>query len=348
MKYGLILAAGAFALAASTTGMTVGSNGAYAKNVNIKLSYWVPPRHFLTPGYKEWAASVEKASGGTITTTLFPSSQLGSGRDHYDMVKRGIAGMGLINPGYTPGRFPVLAASDLPFTNKDSLAGAKALTRWYAKYEAKEMKDHYVCHIFTHDLGTIHTTKKLIRVPSDIKGLNIRSANQTMSQYISSLDGNPVQVPIMEAKDTLAKGITDGITVTMGGLAGTFKFKDVTKFTLDVPLYVSTFEHGITERLYDGMDAKQRRVIDDHCTPEWSAKVYKYWYDADIKDQATSRQLPDHTWTKPNADELKLWRKSAEPVVSLWKAAVTKAGYDADKVLAELHAELKADGALFE
>ncbi|MDA0240686.1 MAG: C4-dicarboxylate ABC transporter, partial [Proteobacteria bacterium] len=81
MKSKLLLAAGALAL-------TVGGAQAADKQVNIKLSYWVPPPHKLTPGYKDWAAAVEKASGGTIKTTLFPSSQLGSGRDHYDMVKR--------------------------------------------------------------------------------------------------------------------------------------------------------------------------------------------------------------------------------------------------------------------
>ena len=340
MKSKLLLAAGALAL-------TVGGAQAADKQVNIKLSYWVPPPHKLTPGYKDWAAAVEKASGGTIKTTLFPSSQLGSGRDHYDMVKRGIANFGLINPGYTPGRFPVLGASDLPFTMSDSLGGARALTGWYKKYAAKEMPDHYVCHVFSHDKATIHTTKKLVRVPDDVKGLNIRSANQTMSRFITAIGGNPVQVPIMEAKDTLKKGITDGITVTMGGLLGTFKFKDAVNYTLDVPLYVSTFTHGIAKRTYDGMSANQKRVIDDHCTPEWAAKTYSYWYNADIKDQTDARKLPDHTWTKPNAAELVLWRQAAVPVVKQWEESVKKAGFDPAEVLGELQAALKKENALF-
>jgi TRAP-type C4-dicarboxylate transport system substrate-binding protein len=342
MKRTLLLAAGALA-------MTMGATSADAadKKVKIKLSYWVPPVHKLTPGYKDWAASVQKESGGTIEVSLFPSSQLGSGRDHFDMVKRGIANFGLINPGYTPGRFPILGASDLPFTIKDSLPAAKALTIWYRKYAAKEMPDHHVCHVFTHDKATIHTTKKLIRVPADVKGLNIRSANQTMSRFVTALGGHPVQVPIMEAKDTLAKGITDGITVTMGGLAGSFKFKDVTKFTLDVPLYVSTFTHGISKRTYDGLSGAQRRVIDNHCTPEWAAKTYKYWYEADQKDQVTARALPGHTWTKPNASQLALWKKAAAPVVAAWRESVTKAGENPDRVLKEMTDELKKVNALF-
>ncbi len=318
-----------------------------AKNVKLKFSYWVPPPHKLTPGYKDWAAAVAKASGGTIKTTLFASSQLGSGRDHYDMVKRGIADVGLINPGYTPGRFPILGASDLPFTITDSLPAARALTRWYRKYAAAEMKDHYVCHVFTHDKATFHTTKKKITVPGDVKGLNIRSANQTMSRFVTALGGNPVQVPIMEAKDTLSKGITDGITVTMGGLTGVFKFKDVIHYTLDVPLYVSTFTHGFSKKTYDGMDSPQRKVIDDHCSPEWAAKTYSYWYNADQKDQVTARKLSSVTWTKPNADQLKMWRKAAAPVVAAWQASVKKVGQDPDKVLGELRSELKKEGVLF-
>lgn len=327
--------------------LVAGAAQAADKTVKIKLSYWVPPVHKLTPGYKDWAASVEKASGGTIKTTLFPSSQLGSGRDHFDMVKRGIADFGLIAPGYTPGRFPVLGASDLPFTVSDSLPAARALTRWYRKYAEQEMPEHYVCHVFTHERATFHTAKKLVRVPSDVKGLNIRSANQTMSRFVTALGGNPVQVPIMEAKDTLKKGITDGITVTFGGLTGSFKFKDVVKFSLDVPVYVTTFTHGVSKRNYGKLSATQRKVIDDHCTPEWSAKTYKYWYEADLKDQESARTLPGHTWTKPNADELKLWKQAAASVVKQWEDSVRKAGHDPAVVLKEMRDELRKENALF-
>ena len=344
MKYRSMLMVGAFALA-------VAGGAAHAKDFNIKLSYWVPPSHPLTPGYKDWAASVKKDSGGTITTTLYPSSQLGSGKDHYDMVKRGIAGYGLINPGYTPGRFPIIGASDLPFTIRNSLAGAKALTSWYqTNYAKKEMGDEIVCHVYTHDMASIHTTKKPVHVPDDVKGLKIRSANQTMSRFITAIGGTPVQVPIMEAKDTLLKGITDGITVTNDGIAKTsvFSFGDVVKYTLNIPLYVSTFVENINKRMYDSMDASQRRVIDNHCTPEWSARVYKYWYDVAKRDLMNAyTNLPGHTFYQPTDDEMKLWFKAAEPVVAEWKASVKKAGYDPDKVLSSLQAALKKEHAEF-
>src|SRR3954462_13987665 len=113
-------------LAAAAVALLSGAAQAEDKKVNIKLSYWVPPSHLLTPGYKEWAESVTKASNGSITVTLFPSSQLGSGPDHYDMVKRGVADFGLINPGYTPGLYPIAAVADLPFMSADGYKAAPA------------------------------------------------------------------------------------------------------------------------------------------------------------------------------------------------------------------------------
>ncbi len=337
-------------VAAGVLALGMGAGAATADdNYTIKLSYWVPPTHPLTPGYKEWAASVEKDSHGTIQTKLYPSSQLGSGKDHYDMVKRGIADFGLINPGYTPGRFPVIAASDLPFMISDAHGAAIALTAWYKPYAKKEMSDTYVCHAFTHHIGSLHTSKKQVRVPADVKGLNIRTANETMARYITAMGGNSVQVPIMEAKDTLAKGITDGITVTMDGVGphSTFKFNEVTKYTLDSPLYVSTFTHNINKRMYERMSAAQKKVIDDHCTPAWSAKVYNYWYEDELNDLKEARALPDHVFTKIGPKEVALWREAAEPVYAHWREAVKKAGWDPDKVMAGLKDALKQNDALF-
>jgi TRAP-type C4-dicarboxylate transport system substrate-binding protein len=332
-------------LLAGALAFAIGATGAHAQDkvVNLKLSYWVPPSHLLTPGYKDWAAALEKASNGTIKVTLFPSSQLGSGADHYDMVKRGIADFGLINPGYTPGRFPVFAASDLPFLITDSSKAAAATHRWYKKYAEKEMPDHYVCHVYSHEIATFHS-KKEIRVPADVKGVKVRTANQTIANFVTSMGGNSVQVPIMEAFGTLKSGITKG----SAGFAHhpAFKFGEVTTFTLDVPLYVSNFTHGISRTTYNSLSAAQKKAVDSVCTPEWSRLVYKYWYEDAVTRERDIRKS-DRKLTKVGPAEVKLWRDAAKPVYEAWAAAVKQAGYNPDVVLKELQDELKKEGALF-
>lgn len=332
-------------LAAATLALATSAN-AQEKKINLKISYWVPPSHLLTPGYKEWGDSITKASNGSITYTLFPSSQLGSGPDHYDMVKRGVADVGLINPGYTPGRFPVIGVADLPFMSTDSGKAAPAMKKFYEKYAAKEMPEHVVCHVFSHQPGTFHS-KKEIKVPADVKGMNVRTANQTIATYVTSMGGNSIQVPIMEAFETLKRGTADAITVPWDGLTHpAFKFGTVTEYTLNTPLYVSNFTHGISRATYDSMSDAQKKVINDHCTPEWSFKVYKYWYDDQVKREDEIRKS-DRKLTAIGPNEVALWRKAAEPVVQSWKDSVNKAGQNADAVLNEFSSALKSAGALF-
>ncbi len=320
---------------------------AQEKAINFKLSYWVPPSHLLTPGYKAWGSAVEKASNGTIKVTLFPSSQLGSGADHYDMAKRGIADFVLVNPGYTPGRFPVFATTDLPFLITDSYKAAAAFHRWYKRYADKEMPDHYVCHVWSHETGTFHSNKE-IRVPADVRGLKVRTANHTIANYVTSMGGNSVQVPIMEAHETLKRGIAEAITVPWDGLTHpAFRFAEVTTYTLDVPLYVSTFTNGISRVTYNAMSDAQKKAIDSVCTPEWSRQVYKYWYEDGVKREQDIRRS-SRKLTKISPAELKLWRDAAKFVTDAWAEAVRKAGYNPDQVLKELKDELKSEGALFE
>jgi TRAP-type C4-dicarboxylate transport system substrate-binding protein len=107
------------------------------KTVTLKMSSWVPPAHPLNPSLVAWAADVVKASGGTIKAILFPSEQLGKAMDHYDMTRDGIADLTYVNPGYQPGRFPIMAAGALAFLIANAKGGSAALDAWYRPYAAK-------------------------------------------------------------------------------------------------------------------------------------------------------------------------------------------------------------------
>src|SRR5262245_42005030 len=97
------------------------------KTIELKLSHWVPPTHPLQKAMEDWGASVEKASNGTIKSKIFPAQQLGKAFDHYDMARDGIADLTYVNPGYQPGRFPIIAAGELPFFISDAKGGNRAV-----------------------------------------------------------------------------------------------------------------------------------------------------------------------------------------------------------------------------
>ena len=206
------------------------------------LSHWVPAAHPLHGGgFTEWINSIRQASNGTIRITLFPSEQLGRAADHYDMARNGIADITYVNPGYTPGRFPIIALGEIPFLVANAKGGSQALHEWYQRYAEQEMQGVRVCTVFAHDPGTFHM-KREIRTPDQIRGLRIRAANGTIAQFVTSLGGTNVQVSAPEAREVLERGIADGITFPWRSIM-LFGIDRVVSYSMDVPLYVSDV-HG--------------------------------------------------------------------------------------------------------
>src|SRR5450631_2361860 len=162
------------------------------KPVAIKLSTWLPAQHPLNPAFQAWAEDIKKASGGSITATLFPSEQLGKAFDHYDMARDGITDFAYVNPGYQPGRFPLMAGASLPFLFSNGKSGSAAIDAWYRPYAAKEMKDVHFCFAFVHDPGALHSHKKIVS-PDEIRGMKIRPATSTVGQMVTLLGGTNVQ-----------------------------------------------------------------------------------------------------------------------------------------------------------
>src|SRR6201987_5145215 len=161
--------------------------------INLKISHWVPASHPLQKALEDWGASVEKASGGTIKSTVFPAQQLGKAFDPYDMSRDGIPDVTYVNPGYQPGRFPIIGAGELPFLMSDSKGGSEGLDAWYREYSAKEMGDVQIWLAFIHSPSAFHSRTKKIVVPDDVKGMKVRPADATIANFVTQLGGTNVQ-----------------------------------------------------------------------------------------------------------------------------------------------------------
>ncbi|MCJ0762167.1 TRAP transporter substrate-binding protein [Variovorax terrae] len=323
---------------AATLALAAAPALAQDKPVQLKLSSWVPAQHPLNPALQAWADDIKKASNGTITAILFPSEQLGKAFDHYDMARDGIADFAYINPGYQPGRFPIMAGASLPFLFANGKGGTAAIDAWYRQYAAKEMKDVKFCFAFVHDPGTFHARKK-ITVPGDVKGLKVRPATSTVGQLITSLGGTNVQASAPESRDMLERGVADAITFPWGSI-GLFGIDKVVSYHMDVPLYVTPFVWAMNQSKYDGMSAAQKKVIDDHCTTEWAEKVATPWADFEYGGHAKIASQPGHEIYKLTPDQLEAWRKAAGPSEAQWADSVKKVGQDPKAVMDSLKASL--------
>ena len=323
------------------------SVAAQAQDVTLRLSHWLPPQHAVPQtGMKEWMESITEASGGSIQFEVFPAQQLGAAPDHYDMARDGIADIGYANPGYNAGRFPIFELVGVPFLGKDGANSAKAIHEWYLEYAGKEMSDVYFCLVNPHNPGRFHANTE-IKVPADVSGLSVRPAHSTMARFVNSLGGSSVQVPAPEAREALARGSADAVTFPYEAMK-IFNIAEETKFHNDMPLYLSAQVMLFNKARYEGLTDDQRKVIDDHCTPEWSKRFSAGWADYDNGVREEILNNPEHTVYTPTAEEVQLWREAAKPTLEAWKEDAAAQGYDADAVLEGLRSALAANDTLYE
>jgi TRAP-type transport system periplasmic protein len=324
----------------------LGSASAQDKTIELKLSHWVPPTHPLQAAIQAWADDIQKESNGTITYKIYPSQQLGKAFDHYDMARDGIADFAYVNPGYQPGRFPIIAAGELPFLVGRAKGGNLAIDSWYRKYAAAEMKDVHYCFAFVLDPLAWHSTTKKIVVPADIQGMKVRPAQATIGAWVTQLGGTNVQASAPEVRDVLAKGVADAVTFPWGSLV-LFGIDKVTKYDMDEPLGSVMFVWVMNKGTYAAMSPSQQKVIDDHCTSQWAAKFADPWADFEHAGLDKIKAEPDHEVYTISADQLAQWKKSAEPLKQKWADGVKQAGGDPDTIFKELQASLAQYNAGF-
>jgi TRAP-type C4-dicarboxylate transport system substrate-binding protein len=333
------------ALAAAVIG-AAGVASAQEKTFELKISHWVPPSHPLQKALEQWGADVEKESGGTLHYKVYPSQQLGKAFDHYDMARDGIADLTYVNPGYQPGRFPIMAAGELPFLMSNAKGGSVALDNWYRKYAATEMKDIKYCFAFVHDPGAIHSVDKKVILPADIKGMKIRPAQGTIAEFVTMLGGTNVQASAPEVRDVLAKHVADAVTFPWGSII-LFGIDKVTKYDMEMPFYTTTFVMAFNKAKYDEMSPNQKKVIDDHCNSTWAAKVAGPWADFEHAGIAKLVAEPSHEVYSLNPEQVTEWRKAAAPLEAKWAEGAKKAGIDPVAAMADLKAELKKNNAAY-
>jgi TRAP-type C4-dicarboxylate transport system substrate-binding protein len=190
-----------------------------------------------------------------------------------------------------------------------------------------------------HDPGTFHSKVKKITVPADIKGMKIRPAHATMATWVTQLGGANVQSSAPEVREILDKGVADAVTFPWGSIP-LFGIDKVTKYHMNVPLYVTTFAFVFNKAKYNQMSAAQKKVIDGHCNGEWAAKVAGPWADFEHNGIAKLKAMAGHEVYDITPAQLAEWKKSAEPLQKTWSDNVKKAGGNPDAAMKELKAEL--------
>ena len=131
-----------------------------AEAASVKLTYsnFFPPGHIQSKLAESWCKEVEKRTNGEIVVEYFPGGTLTKSNQIYDGVVEGLSDVGFSVLAYTRGRFPEMAAVDLPLGYTSGMVATKVINAVYKEFMPKELMDTQVMYLHAH--GPVSSTPK--------------------------------------------------------------------------------------------------------------------------------------------------------------------------------------------
>jgi len=292
--------------------MFTGSLKAEAAPIKLTFSIFFPATHGQAKAAMDWAKEVEKGTNGKVQITTFPGGTLTKAPQCYDGVVKGISDLGFSLFAYTRGRFPVMAAVDLPMGYPNGKVASRVADDFGKAVNPKELQDVKVLYLHAHGPGLLHT-KKPVRKMEDLKGMKIRATGLS-AKVVEALGGVPVAMSQGGTYEALQKGVVEGTFSPMEVLKG-WKQAEVIKYTTECYSvgYTTTMFIIMNLDKWNALPADVKKVFEE--VSEKYADVHgKVWDSTDREGREFTLSLGNQI-IGLSAKESARWRKAVEPVI---------------------------------
>jgi TRAP-type transport system periplasmic protein len=276
---------------------------------------------------KEYAAAVEKDSGGRIKVEIYPGSQLGSTQRQVEAVQFGAIQCIIVPPEFLAGideRFELLAAPGLvnSMANGQRAAADPALKQLMLGLGAEKG---------LHGVGLFMATPssvvaiKAIRHLNDFKGKKIRVfPSQFQREALQRLGATPKPMTLGEVLPALQDNVLDA-AVAATTVFATMHYQDAAKFVTETG---QPAIFGITElskKWYDRLPADLQQIVDRTASAE-SVRINP-WV---IEFNAKARQ----DWISGGGELISLPPEEQSAMIN----ALASVGEDVSATKPEIHA----------
>lgn len=297
----------------------------------LTYSNFFPPTNHQSQLAEEWCQEVEKRTGGKVVVDYYPGGTLTKAKQCYDGVVEGMSDIGLSCLAYSRGRFPVMAAVDLPLGYTSAAQATATANAVYEKFQPEELSDVKVMYFNGHGPGLLFTTETPVRTLGDIKGEKIRSTGNS-AKLVKALGGTPVAKPMPENYQLLQKGVVDGSMHPIESNKS-FKLGEVCKFgTESYPVaYTTVFFIVMNKDKWAEIDPASQKII-EQINKEWAAKHAAAWDEADVAGRQFLLDKGGEIITLSDAEAAR-WVTAAQPVIDEYIADANGRGLDGEAII---------------
>ncbi|OPL16495.1 MAG: C4-dicarboxylate ABC transporter substrate-binding protein [delta proteobacterium MLS_D] len=324
--------------AAAAIMLWLAAAGPAEAKITLNYSVFFPAAHGQAKAAAAWAEEIEKRTDGEVTINLFPGGTLTNARQCYDGVVQGISDLGMSCFAYTPGRFPVMEALDLPVGYPDGTTATRVANEFLNIMQPDELKDVKVLYIHAHGPGLLHT-KKPVRTLEEIRGMKIRSTG--LSEKVTrALGAVPVGMSQGEAYEALQKGVVEGTFTPIETLKG-WKQAEVVKYTTECTSigYTTAMFVVMNNNKWNSLPADIQKIFDD-VSVEWIDRHGAVWDEEDDAGREYTLELGNEIITL-SPEESERWVAAVKPILEDYAISSEEKGVPGRKALEELQALLE-------
>lgn len=210
-----------------------------------------------------WMDAVEAEVGDQVDLQGFWGGALG--RDpfaQFDLVRSGVIDVAWILVGYTPGQFPALSVTELPFALSSGEECSVVGWRLHEEGLLTGLDDVHAITIWAPDVTNIFTEEPIDDL-SDLEGMRLRTAGSTQALFVEAIGALPETLGSTESNEAMMRGTIDGMLQGWTGM-NTFGSFEVTGAGYRVPLGCSAFLLLMNKDKWDSLPAEVQEVMMKH------------------------------------------------------------------------------------
>lgn len=300
--------------------------------INLKLAHFFPATHTAEVDWVQgWIKEVEKVTDGKVIIESYPAGTLLAAANIYSGVVSGEADIGLSCFVYTPGRFPVLEAFELPgITYRNSRSASMVAWEAIKILDPAEIQDTKLLTVIATGPGDLFT-KTPVYTLADLKGMSIR-ATGISAETIKILGGTPIGMSQNDAYDALQKGTVKGNIAPLETLQG-WKHAEVTKYITRI-----SFLNGYNTLFFITMNKEKWESIPENLREKIIEVTEKFHDETAIglwdkqNEAALKFAVEEHGMIEIElSDEEKtLWMEAVMPIQDTYRQKLANLGIDAD------------------
>jgi len=286
-----------------------------------------PPTNFHTVNINQFAADIDKATGGKLKITVHPGASLFKANEIKRAVQSGQAPIGeILLSGYS-NEDPVFGVDSVPFL-ATSYPEAKKL--WAASKKATEERfakqGMKILYAVSWPPQGIYTNKPIASV-ADMKGLKMRAYNPNTAKIAELVGAQPVTVQAAELAQAMTTGVVNA-NMTSGATGVDTKAWEHVKYYYDTQAWLPKNVVFVSQKAFDALD----KPTQDAVLKAAAAAEERGWQESEKTAKSTVETLAKNGMTvgPPSAQLRSDLKKIGDTITADW---VKSAGADGQAIV---------------